>query len=517
MKFSQLVVLLLSVFTLSLSSGCTSSQTENDSASATVSDESMETAEAVDNNDDLSLDLDGNNDAFADLGSDDATGDAATSSDSDLALSDDTAATPPADAPAVSSDDLSEVPLADSSAPQEAPVDEMAPDFGAPTDNTALADNGSADDAAGDTGSDMASNDTGSESDFGAPAESAQADFGPSSSDASSDAGFESTAGASVAATDYIPLKKVISQPYMHNGKPVNAIYFARQGDTLKSISQKIFGGDRVDELCSINAVNCSHGLKPGDKYYYNSPQRPSDAEAVKTFYEDAGIPAQTYVAKDGDNIRDLGKTLLGNRRSWMELWATNGDVESKGELTAGTTLRYWPSTDVALPTLAQNTPPPAAATPTVDETDMPTPPAVEETPDTPAPTDDMALNDIPDVPPAADMNAAPPAPPADDFAQNDNNNQDMNQQDAGAGAAAGSMNNMEPPPPPPPPPPMASPSDHQNNMAAANGGDDPNQTMALGVGAILLLAGVALFIAIRKRRARRPVDFNTTTQTQIE
>jgi len=45
---------------------------------------------------------------------------------------------------------------------------------------------------------------------------------------------------------------------------------------------------------------------------------------------------------------------------------------------------------------------------------------------------------------------------------------------------------------------------------------DDPNQTMALGVGAILLLAAVFLVISIRKKRKNK-IDYNTATQTQID
>jgi LPXTG-motif cell wall-anchored protein len=46
---------------------------------------------------------------------------------------------------------------------------------------------------------------------------------------------------------------------------------------------------------------------------------------------------------------------------------------------------------------------------------------------------------------------------------------------------------------------------------------EDPDQTMLLGAGAILLIAGVLLFVLIRKRKARQDIDFNTATHTQIE
>src|SRR5690606_26358827 len=83
----------------------------------------------------------------------------------------------------------------------------------------------------------------------------------------------------------FIPLKKVISTPYRHGKILVNAVYIAREGDTIESISQKVFGTTaRKGELCEVNAYNCSRGVKVGDKYYYNSPQRPDDDSTVKVF-----------------------------------------------------------------------------------------------------------------------------------------------------------------------------------------------------------------------------------------
>ncbi len=488
MKLSQLVVLIISIFSLTLASGCTSSQTEGDQANAELADESLEMAEAIDNNDDLAMDFDGGDDSFGDLSGDVAAADAPTDSgssddfadSSELALSDETA---PSDMAAtdsaVGADDLTENGFADAGS-GEAPLDDLAPDFGAPSEDTALADNDM--DSAPDSTSDFDSGDSDMAASTPEPSYADNdSDISTGSSvDYASDTG--STGGV-------IPLKKMVSVPYMHGKKPVNGLYMAREGDTVESISQKIFGGNRVDELCAINSYNCSRGIKVGDKYYYNSPQRPNDTESMKTFYEDAGVPAQTYVTQEGDNLRTLGKTLLGHDRGWMELWATNADIESKDELPAGVALRYWPSGGVSMPTMAQNEPPQAPDLPAAPQ-EMPPPPAM----------DDMALNEIPEVP----QDAAPMMEPADDFAQND----------AGMDAAMGSI---EPPPPPPPPPP---PMDRGGGMDMASDDgqfEDPNQTMALGVGAILLLAGVLLFVAIRKRRARRPVDFNTSTQTQIE
>ena len=68
-------------------------------------------------------------------------------------------------------------------------------------------------------------------------------------------------------------------------------------------------------------------------KVYYNSPQRPSDSGRLLTYYEDLSVAPQQYVSKPGDNIRVVAQNLLGHERSWMEVWATNPDVDSKNEL----------------------------------------------------------------------------------------------------------------------------------------------------------------------------------------
>lgn len=418
---------------------CTSKSASDDSADADVEelsesgDESAETAEATEDNSDLEG---GGEDAVADLGDDSGLA-PEEKMPADAPPSDDVAASdiaPPTDLTEPPSDNMGSEPPPDAGgAPMDTPPDSMAateppPDAG--SSDTSMSDMGSSD-PMGDTA---------------APAPSAS-------------------------------LKKINTAPY-HQGKTlVNAVYLARKGDTVEGISQKVFGSpDRVKEICKINAYNCSRGIKVGDKYYYNSPQRPTDETVVKVFYEDAGITPQIYTAKSGDNIRKVGKELLGHERSWMELWATN-DVDSKGDLEEGTQLRYWPDSEVAPPTQAI-----AAA-----DTTPPAPPPEEMAP-----------------PPPSDM--APPPPP--DQAMNDQMPSDL--PPAPDQQAAGSIE----PPPPPPPPPMDPPPSMD---AGVDAGGDPNQTMALGVGAILLLAAAALFISVRKKRARRHIDFNTSTQTQID
>jgi hypothetical protein len=273
----------------------------------------------------------------------------------------------------------------------------------------------------------------------------------------------ESLGTMSEAPKPVIPLKKMLSAPYQQGGMWVNALYVARQDDTLDGVSKKIFNADKVEELKSINPTYKNRDLKVGDKVYYNSPVRPQDSAQMLTYYEDLNLPPEYYTAQPGDDMKAVSKKLLGHSNSWKEIWATNLDVESKGELTEGTRLRYWnPISAPMIPeqTIAQNTPPPMPEN---------VPPPMANTPPPPPP-----MEEIPPPPAVAEISEPPP-----------------------------------PPPPPADPVPSA-------DTAAASPLDNPDQVMALGLGAILLLAAIALFI-IRKKRSKKGIDFQTSPNTQIE
>lgn len=304
-------------------------------------------------------------------------------------------------------------------------------------------------------------------------------------------AGADPSSGSDGESKKSLPLRKIADTPYEQNGILVNTVYLARKGDNLQGISQKIYGsGDKVKELTKLNPTFKSRDVKVGDKVYYNSPQRPTDNTKLLTYYEDMGLAPETYAVTKPENIRDVAKNLFGDGNSWKELWATNFDVESKGELPEGTQLRYWSGAPEA--TVAQQPPPPmpdpSAAAPI--ENAPPPPPPMEPPP--PAPDPSLAANPPPpDMPPPPPVDAQVPPPPPPDL-----------------------------PPPPPPPPTDTSVADSgQGDMTKTAMGalENPDQTMAMGAGAILLLGAVALFIMIRKRKARRNIDFHTSTQTQIE
>lgn len=278
-------------------------------------------------------------------------------------------------------------------------------------------------------------------------------------------------------------LKKVDETPRSVGGTPLNAVYVARPGDTFKSISEMIYhDGSRQKDLKKWNSWISN--LSPGDKVYYNSPNRPQDMASVKNYYEEQGAQSETYVAKEGDNLRKVSKNLLGYSNAWKEVWATNATLESKGDLAPGTELKYWKKSDMSsgmqsgseLAGINQAPPPPA---------EMP-----------PAP--DMAQNELPPVdelPPPPDMNAG----------------------------ASGSMAEMPPPPPPtemapPPPPPaeMAPPppppiAEKPPRPQPVVGGDDTgftNDDMMMGLAGIgIIAAGVAAMMVIRKRRQQKEMQ----------
>ena len=141
----------------------------------------------------------------------------------------------------------------------------------------------------------------------------------------------------------WVPVKKIQTTPFRKSGVLANSVYLARPQDTLGSVAEKIYGDlSKKKLLLTLNPHFRGKTLKVGDKVYYNSPMRPTDSSRVLTYYEELGLSPQSYIAKSGDNIRVLSKKFLGDSGSWKEVWAYNLQIESKGELPAGSTFRYW-------------------------------------------------------------------------------------------------------------------------------------------------------------------------------
>ena len=140
----------------------------------------------------------------------------------------------------------------------------------------------------------------------------------------------------------WIPLKKIKATPYQAGGFLVNAVYIARPGEDIQSISNKIFGSDQTSQLNSINSYLTKRNVKTGDKIYYSSPSRPSDSDQLLFYFEDKGFSPLSHEVSAGQNIRTVATQLLGDAHSWKEIWATNPDLQSKWIVKNPITIKYW-------------------------------------------------------------------------------------------------------------------------------------------------------------------------------
>ncbi len=306
--------------------------------------------------------------------------------------------------------------------------------------------------------------------------------------------------------------QKMKTETWTVGDKVVNTVYFARKGDTAKSITEKIYGdATRLKEIKKINAVLKNREARVGDKIYYNSPTRPDDSTKVITYFEDKGIQPQIYQAKEGDKVKNVAKELLGSSDGWKELYGSNS-FESKKTLDPGTEVKYWKddagaaapvaSTDTGLPPAPQTE---MAPPPPVDTATMPPPPPPDM--GTPPPPPDMAGTppppppDMGTPPPPPDMAGTPPPPPPD-------------------------MGTPPPPPPdmastpPPPPPDMNGAAGMTKDPASEHGdgstiaGMDQETIMIVGIGAAALLLAV-IFIVKRKNKQRQEFE-QAMNETQV-
>ncbi len=286
--------------------------------------------------------------------------------------------------------------------------------------------------------------------------------------------------------------QKMKTETWTVAGKVVNTVYFAREGDTSKSIAEKIYGNtDREKELKKINSFMKNRSVRVGDKVYYNSPNRPDDSTKIVTYFEDKGIQPQIYVAKEGDKVRTVAKELLGSTGAWKELYGSNS-FESRKTLDPGTEVKYWKDDVAAAPAMAATTP----------DAGLPPPPPADTA--VPPPPPDMAST----PPPPPDMGSAPPPPP------------DM----AGTPPPPPDMGSAPPPPPdmagtPPPPPDMGGQGSMKDPASTAGddstiAGMDQETIMIVGIGAAALLLAV-IFIVKRKNKQRQEFE-QAMNETQV-
>lgn len=144
----------------------------------------------------------------------------------------------------------------------------------------------------------------------------------------------------------WIPVKKMRDEPYEQDGILLNALYIVREGDNFKTIGEKIYGKGSINNLSKLNPYLNPNRLKVGEKVYYNSPNRPTDANTMLFYYDDIGRKAQYRQVEMGENIRTVSQQLLGHPRSWMEIWATNPEIVSKAEVDRAYRVRYFSKND---------------------------------------------------------------------------------------------------------------------------------------------------------------------------
>ncbi len=275
--------------------------------------------------------------------------------------------------------------------------------------------------------------------------------------------------------------QKMKDATWVVNKKVVNAVYFGRPGDTLKSISEKIYGdASHEKDLKKINSALKSRPVRVGDKVYFNSPHRPEDSTKIMTYYEDKGLAPKIYTAKEGDKVKAVSKELLGFDNAWKEVWGSNA-FDSKKTLDPGTEIKYWKE-DTATPVLAKTDgmpkPPDVATPPPPDVVNNPPPPPPDMgTP--PPPPPDVVNN--PPPPPPPDMGTPPPPPPPDV-------------------GTAGTVKTKDP----------ASAAGEETTIA----GMDQETIMIVGIGAAALLLAV-IFIVKRKNKQRQEFE-QAMNETQV-
>ena len=287
-----------------------------------------------------------------------------------------------------------------------------------------------------------------------------------------------------------VPVKKMKMVPFTRGDVLLNGIYIVREGDTIGLIAEKIYGNSfRSKELLGANP-HLRKGLKVGDKVYYNSPQRPRDENQILTFYEDQGIAPRIYISRPGENVREISKNLLGHSRSWMEVYATNINVDSKGHLAERTEIRYWPSLKISSPppmipdqelaetrrleeeeeVVAQVASADSGTSRLNSQQSSPPKSPAEEFP--PPPSEELP----PPPPPTAAAQELPPPPPPPTVAE-------------------------ELPPPPPPPPEVRERPPVERQVSPEPSNEIDTDMMFSILGGIIILASVAGFIIIRRRR----------------
>jgi LysM repeat protein len=150
----------------------------------------------------------------------------------------------------------------------------------------------------------------------------------------------EATVAAAPKHHSMASLPQIPTKPIWRKGEALNRYYVLRSKDSAESVSNLIYGtADRANSLSSWNTGSWDAGRV----ILYVSADAPKDKD-VKSFYEERGLAAQSYVVKEGDWLSKIAASNYGSPKSWKEIAIVN-HLASPNNISTGTTIQLYPTT----------------------------------------------------------------------------------------------------------------------------------------------------------------------------
>ena len=113
--------------------------------------------------------------------------------------------------------------------------------------------------------------------------------------------------------------------------------YMIQVGDTLASISQKIYGSNgRWRQLAEENNLSNPNLIYVGDVLYYSLN---ADSRKFAESYETS--PRTTVTVQAGDSLSSIAARVYGTEGAWRTLWKDNPSIQDPNQLTVGMVLSY--------------------------------------------------------------------------------------------------------------------------------------------------------------------------------
>lgn len=115
-------------------------------------------------------------------------------------------------------------------------------------------------------------------------------------------------------------------------------VYIVQPGDTLSTISQKIYGTSRNwRSLAEANQISEANRIFPGDVIRF-------DATGGSDVYVEAmkSLPQQEYTVVAGDTLAKIAAKTMGQEAAWKTLWIQNKTkIPNPNLVLAGATIHY--------------------------------------------------------------------------------------------------------------------------------------------------------------------------------